>query len=207
SGQVERLTKPEPGTAHVPESWSPSGSHLLFSVIRGSAVSLWSFDVANRKAQPFGGITTTDHHIDAVFSPDGRWVAYASRDGERAVPTIFIQPFPATGTKYQVPYGYDPHHLLWSPDGKELYYVPGPQEFVAIAVSTLPTLSFGKPRPIPRGTLTYAGPGLTSTRTFDVLPDGKFIGSAPRGSAAEGGFALEIHFIVNWFEELKQRVP
>jgi Tol biopolymer transport system component len=31
SGKAERLTKPEPGVAHVPESWSPDGRTLLFS--------------------------------------------------------------------------------------------------------------------------------------------------------------------------------
>jgi eukaryotic-like serine/threonine-protein kinase len=31
-GSAERLTKAEPGTAHVPESWSPKGDVFLFSI-------------------------------------------------------------------------------------------------------------------------------------------------------------------------------
>ena len=33
---AERLTKPDKDTAHVPESWSPDGKTLLFSVAKGA---------------------------------------------------------------------------------------------------------------------------------------------------------------------------
>jgi hypothetical protein len=50
----------------------------------------------------YGGVG--DATVGPEFSPDGRWVAYASggetlgMDGERR---IYVQPFPATGTYYQ----------------------------------------------------------------------------------------------------------
>src|SRR4029077_4872596 len=31
TGPIERLTKAAPGDAHVPESWSPDGRHIVFS--------------------------------------------------------------------------------------------------------------------------------------------------------------------------------
>ena len=34
-GTAERLTKPDPGTSHMPESWSPDGNVLLFSATKG----------------------------------------------------------------------------------------------------------------------------------------------------------------------------
>src|SRR5262249_11136232 len=42
-GTAERLTKPDPDTAHVPESWSPSEDLFLFSATKGTAASLWTY--------------------------------------------------------------------------------------------------------------------------------------------------------------------
>jgi serine/threonine-protein kinase len=119
SGPAERLTTPLDGTAHVPESWSPRGDSLLFSVEKGSGAELWVFARHERTAEPFGGVRSS-MPIGAVFSPDGKWVAYSSDDRSRQ--TIYVQPFPATGAKYQFP-AKDrdtPCHPVWSPDGKEI---------------------------------------------------------------------------------------
>ena len=93
-GVAERLTTPEPGTSHAPESWSPKGDRFLFSVTKGSDVSLWTFSLQDKKATPFGAVHSSNP-TGAVFSPDGRWVAYTST--ERDTTTIYVQPFPATG--------------------------------------------------------------------------------------------------------------
>jgi hypothetical protein len=48
------------------------------------------------------------------------------------------------------------------------------------------------------------------TRAFDILPDGKFIGlvSGPENDAPSPPVVgSEIRIVLNWFEELKQRVP
>ncbi len=82
-GAAERLTKPEPGTSHVPESWSPNGDSFLFSVTKGSDVSLWTYSLHDRKATPFGEVHSSNPS-GAVFSPDGRWVAYTSTGAEQA---------------------------------------------------------------------------------------------------------------------------
>ena len=99
-GTAERLTKPEQGESHAPESWSPKGDSFLFSVTKGSDVSLWTFSLQDRKATPFGDVHSSNP-TGAVFSPDGRWVAYTSTERNR--PTIYVQPFPATGAQYQLP--------------------------------------------------------------------------------------------------------
>ena len=41
-GKAERLTTPDRGTSHVPESWSPDGEVLLFSATKDSVSSLWT---------------------------------------------------------------------------------------------------------------------------------------------------------------------
>ena len=71
TGTAERLTTPVGGTAHVPESWSPRGETLLFSVEAGSDAELWMVTLRDRTATPFGDIRSSTP-IGAVFSPDGR---------------------------------------------------------------------------------------------------------------------------------------
>ena len=100
AGAPERLTALGQGASHVPESWSRDGKHLLFTVAQGSTFTLWTFALDDRKATPFGDVRS-NRLIGAVFSPDGRWVAYASAgpSGNGG----YVQPFPATGARYQIP--------------------------------------------------------------------------------------------------------
>ena len=53
-GNAERLTTPEPGMSHVPESWSPNGEVLLFSETKDFMWSLWTFSLKDQNATPFG---------------------------------------------------------------------------------------------------------------------------------------------------------
>jgi Tol biopolymer transport system component len=202
-GTPERLTKSEPGTSHVPESWSPAGDLFLFSVTKGPDTSLWTYSVRDRSATPFDDVRSTSAPTDAVFSTDGRWVAYQILESGRGEAATYIQPFPPNGTKYQI--ARQGGRPVWSRDGKELFYVPGPGQFMAVTVRTQPSFTFTNPAAIPRG-FGIADPA--SPRTFDVTPDGRFVGVAlaeigPGGSAAQA----QIQVVLNWFEELKTRVP
>ena len=68
------------------------------------------------------------------------------RAPSRGKQTIYVQPFPATGAKYQlVAKGLDtPCHPVWSPDGRELFYNPRPQGLEVVSVTTAPTFAFGQ---------------------------------------------------------------
>jgi Tol biopolymer transport system component len=78
---AERLTKPEPGEAHEPESWSPAGDFMLFSVKRGADFTLWTLSLKNRRAMRYGDIHSSVTPTNATFSPDGKWVAYTESEG------------------------------------------------------------------------------------------------------------------------------
>jgi eukaryotic-like serine/threonine-protein kinase len=205
TGQVERLTKPEPGVTHVPESWHPATNVLLFAAIKSGEHTLWALTVPDKKVTPFGGVKST-LPIGAVFSPDGRWVAYTSN--ETGSNRAYVQPFPATGARYQI-YGKEQesaHHLVWSKTGKELIYNPRATSLEAVSVTTQPIPAFGNPVALPRPFAT--GPSQTR-RQFDLMPDGRFLGLAVPGQTetATGPSAPEVRLVLNWFEELKQRVP
>src|SRR5262249_23003729 len=47
SPRAERLTKPEAGVSHIPESWSSDGRTLLFSAKKDDMFSLWMLSLAN----------------------------------------------------------------------------------------------------------------------------------------------------------------
>ena len=65
---------------------------------------------------------------------------------------------------------------------------------------------FVEPSRTPRGFLNF---GLTSERNYDVMPDGRILGVVPETAAtpSAGSTPQQFQVVLNWFEELKQRVP
>jgi len=202
-GAVERLTKPGPGASHVPESWSSTGDTLLFSETKGASTSLWTLSVPDRNAVPFGDVRSSWLPTDAAFSPNGRWVAYQiAEPGEtNSEGTTYVQPFPTSGTKHQIARGGRP---LWSRDGKELLYIPTPTQLMSVTVRTEPSWTVTSPVDVPRG---FGVSSPTTPRTFDILPDGRIVGIGPVSQSPGGSGPAQIHVVLNWFEELKARVP
>jgi serine/threonine-protein kinase len=202
SGAAERLTKPDQGTSHVPESWSPRGERFLFGVTKGSSVSLWTFSLQDNKATQFADVQSLNP-INAAFSTDGRWVAYTFT--EAGAPWIYVQPFPATGAKYQVSKTGGVIHPVWSRDGRELVSQPVGQ-WVVQTITTEPGFSVSAPVPVPRGGAIGTPPA--AQRNYDVMPDGRILGVVP---AEQTQFAVsatpQIQVVLNWLEELKRRVP
>jgi predicted Ser/Thr protein kinase len=206
SGVAERLTKPDPDTSHAPESWSPVGDRFLFAATNGSNVSLWAFSLQDRKATPFGAVQAPNR-TNAAFSPDGRWVAYNITDGE--VTGVYIQPFPATGAKYLVSKG-NTAHPLWSRDGRELHSQPQGGLWAVQTVTTQPSFAFSAPVMVSRGGALGLGPAFQ--RNYDVMPDGRMLGvinsaQPPSPGPAAQQIQQQIQVVLNWFEELKARVP
>ena len=202
SGPAERLTRPEAGAVHTPESWAPRGDVLLFSATKDAETTLWAFSVSNRKAARFSDLISVGGLTNAVFSPDGRWIAYNVGLPNAAEGWTYIEPFPSngTGTRHQIARAGRP---AWSHNGKdlELFLVPAPGQFVAITVQTRPTFAFSNPVAIPRR-FAIAFPG--TPRPYDVLPDGRFV---TVGAADEPGSQGPPHIevVLNWFEELTRK--
>ena len=93
---------------------------------------------------------------------------------------------------------------LWSPDGRELFYLTN-DSVMAVAVQTEPTLSFGTPKTL--FPLTY----VRESSPWDIHPDSKrFLMMKKVASTAKPAAEApqsKINIVVNWTEELKQRVP
>jgi eukaryotic-like serine/threonine-protein kinase len=208
SSTPERLTKPDKGFAHLPRSSSNDGKTVLFNAItpveRGTGLSkgsLFVLTLPDGTVQPFSDVQGSARTINAVFSPDDRWVAYDF--GETLLqPVLYVQPFPPTGAKYRVAMGGSP---VWSHDGRQLYFGgEGPIRFQTV-ISTQP-FTLGNPTEQPRpGFITSAN---DPARTFDIMPDGRIIGVVAAGeTTSDASAAPQIQVVVNWFEELKRRAP
>jgi hypothetical protein len=99
---------------------------------------------------------------------------------------------------------------LWSPDGRELLYLSEDNSVMAVAVEKKPTTRFGTSKMLFRN--TNLGIGMGSGTPWDIHPDGKrFLMIKPPASTGAlptaAGPRPKINVVVNWFEELKQRVP
>ncbi len=203
-GIAEPLTTPERGTSHTPESWSPDGKVLLFSATKGTISSLWTFSLEDRKAALFGGVTASTVPANAMFSPDGRWVAYQVGQPGVTEGSTYVQPFPPDGRKHLI--AQEGGRPLWSRDGKELFYVPAPGRFVVVNVKTAPIFTFTAPVDVPRG----FGPSIPSEpRAFDSLPDGRIVApiSAVLAQSGSSPQVQQIYVVLNWFQELMSKVP
>jgi Tol biopolymer transport system component len=195
SGGLERLTTSE--YIHFPVSWSPDGQFLAFVEINPSTgYDIWVLRLGDRKAQSF--LRTRFDESVPQFSPDGRWLAYISNESGRY--EIYVQPYPGPGGKWQISTegGTEP---AWNPNGRELFYRSG-DKMMAVDVATQPSFTAGKPRMLFEGRYE---PTPATAPNYDVSPDGqRFLMLKP--SETEQA-PTQITVVLNWFEELKRRVP
>ena len=87
TGSAERLTTADGQRSHIPEDWSPTKDLLAFTVLDGAVLDgaqaeLWMWSQSDRKTTRFGTMQSASL-FDAVFSPDGRWLAYSQRNSAR----------------------------------------------------------------------------------------------------------------------------
>ena len=143
-------------------------------------------------ASPF-----TEFH--PALSPDGQWVAYTSN--ESGTNEVYVRPFPeAGGGRWQVSNG-GGSQPVWSPDGRELFFLDGQTRMVAARVQTRPTFAVGG-----LTTLFDASGYILDAfhQSYDVTPDGRFfIFARPR--VLVSGRGPQVVWAEHWFTDLDAR--
>ena len=129
---AERLLIETPGDTH-PNGFFPDGKSLLYDT-RDPATrqDLWVLPLA-APPRPTPFLRTTFNEGQGQVSPDGRWIAYTS--DESGTWEVYVQPFPATGGKWQISTG-GGAEPRWRGDGRELFFIGGNRKLMAVAVST-----------------------------------------------------------------------
>jgi serine/threonine-protein kinase len=196
SGAEERLTTGEGNQS--PTSWSPDGQAL--AIVDNSttgATHLMLLRLSDHKLQPL--LHTPFNEGGGQFSPDGRWLAYASDESGRF--EVYVQAYPGPGGKWQISTdgGTGP---IWNRSGLELFYRSA-NKLMAVNVTTHPSFSSGKPKMLFEGSFLSEGPVFPS---YDVSPGGQrflMIQPVDQGQTA----STQINVVLNWTEELKHLVP
>jgi dipeptidyl aminopeptidase/acylaminoacyl peptidase len=192
------------GTRQSPVSFSPDGRFLTFDQkdpqTRDDA---WVLPLeGDSQAQPVARSRFGEG--SAKFSPDGRWIAYASDESGKS--EVYVQPFPGPGPKVQVSSagGFDP---VWRRSGGELYY-RNAKTMMVVAITTAPEVRVSAARPLweasySDGSGSSCGmPGVSSSN-YDVTPDGqRFLMVRDEDRSPP---STRIVVVLNWAEELKSR--
>jgi roadblock/LC7 domain-containing protein len=110
--------------------WSPDGKHVLYTEVINSQSDLLAFSIEGDR-KPIAVAATKFTERSGHFSPDGKWVTYDSNATGRD--EIYITSFPPSREVVQVSSagGTWP---IWSADGREIYYLSGSDEVMAVPV-------------------------------------------------------------------------
>jgi serine/threonine protein kinase/Tol biopolymer transport system component len=192
TGEAEQLTTGS--KRHAPGAFSGDGRFLAYTEVDpASGSDIWILTLADHKAKAF--VTDPKDQSAPKFSPDGRWLVYTS--DESGVREIFLRSASDTGRKLQISTdgGVEP---LWNHNGREIFYWNGDQ-VMAVDINTSPSLSAGKPHQLFAAQYVRSQGNLPN---WDVSSDGQHFAML---RAVELN-VTQLNVVLNWFEELRQRV-
>ena len=213
SGEEELLLAGTEGVV-VPGCWSKEGATLLYTRFIGDGMTNQDIEAVSLDDNRSTKAILQENYVEIQprLSPDGHWLAYTSQESGKN--EIYVSPFPDVEKgKWQVSNdgGSAP---LWAPDGRELFYLIGGIDGVmSVRVETEPVFKHEKPTLLFRG--SYAG-GISDGVPWDIHPDGKrFLMIKESAASTEESSTnsqakqepVRINIVVNWDEELKERVP
>jgi len=191
SGFEEEVADLGPGLLANAWDWSRDGKYALIR----KGIELWYFSWSERVAKPLLQAKWTARN--AQFSPDGRWVAYASNETGRM--EIYVSAFPTANGKWQVSSagGQEPR---WRQDGRELFYLSAEGKLMAVAVTAgasfeagFPTVLFQTHRRQPVSAQDFF--------SYDVSGDGQKFLIATRVDEAN---SAPLTVLLNWTSEMEK---
>jgi len=207
AGQESELLK-KPGEPKFPTSWSRDGRFLLYFTVLApqTGSDLWVLSLAGDR-KPVLLLGTKFNEGYGSFSPDGRWVAYASDESGR--PEIYVRPFISSGSsgpslgdgKWQV--SKDGAVLAqnmgpprWRNDGKEIVFAGPNNAVMAVEVNgSGPAFQLGTPKPLFTAPLNNGG---------DVTADDKrFLLTVAPGTGLQAA-QTPITVVLNWQADMKK---
>jgi serine/threonine-protein kinase len=206
TGAVERLTMSPDLQAST--SISPDGTRLVFTgnINTSGDILMMTMD-GKRRTEPL--IHTKYRETNAEISPNGRWIAYES--DESGTNQVYVRPFPnVDGGHWQISTG-GGSRPLWARNGRELFYLDdAANRLMVVPVQTGgQTFTGGNPVKVFDNRIVS---NWTAERSFDISPDGqrflviKDIKDNATNDQSSTATPASMVVVLNWLEELKQRV-
>ena len=119
--------------------WLNDGKTLLISVLTpATSLDLLTYSLTDRTMVPVAN--TPFEEREGQFSPDGKWLAFASNESGRM--EIWVQAYPNAGQKWQVSTngGSQPR---WKGDSRELFYIAANGALMAAPFTASPATKSG----------------------------------------------------------------
>jgi TolB protein len=101
-------------------SWTPDGSMLAFVVGKATGTSLWTVSLQDKNVD----LLYRGYCGAPAYSPDGNSLALAIPDVKSGFTIEVVELATRTGKRLTLE-TFDGRHILWSPDGKTLYFAAG----------------------------------------------------------------------------------
>jgi serine/threonine-protein kinase len=205
-GELQRLT--ESASGHLPSSWHPSRQLLAFTQLNSQT----NFDVMIlpmhgdetagwKPGTPTVFINSGFDEREAMFSPDGRWIAYQSNASGRN--EIYVRPYPGPGGQWQISTngGVSP---TWSRTAKEIFFGT-PSQQIMVSAYDIDGDAFRAEKPRLWSNARFKTRG--TFRPFDLHPDGTRFALAPAAPTLGDAAQDHVTMIFNVFDELRRIAP
>jgi Tol biopolymer transport system component len=147
----------------MPSDWSRDGKYILY--MQGK--DLWFATFPDLKRSLF--LKAPSIVRNGQFSPDGKWVAYASNESGKW--EIYVTSFPEARGKWQLSSG-GGEQPRWRGDGKELFYLSSDGRMMAAPVMIGANFDHGTPVALFQATPRQPV-SLTDRFVYDVSRDGQ----------------------------------
>ena len=135
-----------------------------------------------------------------MFSPDGKWLAYTSKESGRE--EVYVRPFPGSEPKWQISTG-GGSLPTWSRTKPELFFGADGRIMVTTFTVDGPTFHSTEPRLWSEGRYQTRGPN----RMFDLHPDGERVALAPAPQSPDNPKQDHVFLVLNFFQELRRGAP
>ncbi|MGD8331496.1 MAG: protein kinase [Acidobacteriota bacterium] len=186
------------------------GSQFPYSISQDGSRLFYTTDASEIAMLPLGDEPTSVTLVQSAgrvsnpaISPDGSFVAFQSDESGR----VEIVVLELSSGEYRTVSNSGGRNPVWSRDGKRLFYSTSGVTSGGVLVADVTTdggLSFSRPVPFIEAS---GGGDFDVGAYFDVSLSGDRLLAVARDDLSAVRAAAQVNVVLNWFEELKQRVP
>lgn len=195
-GAARLVLARESETVALPASWSSDGRTVAVTALHPDGdADVAVVEVDSGEHHLVGSSKALEH--SPAFSPDGRWLAYASNESGRD--EVYLRRYAEEGSRATVSTdgGTEPH---WARDGRSLLFRRGNAIYsVEMSVGREEDAKphLGRPRRLAE-LPSFLAPWVPFSPTWDVAPNGDLVYLR----ASESSEPIEIFVVVGWARDL-----